>query len=604
MAADSATLSKGLANSLADTPANGPGNMGGLPASLRPLLILIGIAAAVAAGVWIVLWSRGPTYSLLYANLSPQDEAQVAQALDGAQIPYKLDAGSNGIEVPVERLDEARLKLAGQGVTDSDSFAALEKSSGFGVSQFMEDVRYQHALEMELARTIASMQPIAGARVNLAEPRQSVFVSDNRTASASVFVQLKPGSTLDPEQVQAIINLVASSVPNLSPGEVTVVDQQGNLLSAPNGHDPYATDERAYDMVHRMETDYARRIEALLTPLVGPGLVHAQVVAELNLGSREQAKELYTPNSQIVRSEHLSQQSAGGPATGGVPGSLSNEPPTPGVAVPLAAAQPAAKAGQSGAAAAGGTQSAAASGAAGASAAATPAAAARQPATEPVGGTVGALGGNTVSSDVTRNYEIDRTLDYSNQPPGTVRRLTVAVLIGDRSVTGPDGKVKTEPLSAQELARVTQLVKDAVGFDASRGDSVSVVNATLETASTPAAGPAGFQAAPLWQSPFVWGLLRIVAGLVVVLVLVLSVLKPLVRTLIAPMRLPSAAAAGAQALPGAPAGAAAAALPPGQKDPVVSALTHEQQLAQARTLVGQDPKRVAQVVRGWVGADE
>src|SRR5487761_448690 len=353
MAADSATLSNSLTNASGGVPANPSPGASGLPASLRPLLLLLGIAAAVAAGVWIVLWSRTPTYSLLYANLSPQDEAQAAQALDSAQIPYRLNPGTSGIEVPAERLDEARLKLAGQGVTDSDSFAALEKNSGFGVSQFMEDVRCQHALEMELARTIASMQPVAGARVNLAEPQQSVFVSDNRSASASVFVQLRPGSTLEPEQVQAIVNLVASSVPNLSPGQVTVVDQQGHLLSAPNGHDPYAMDEREYDMVHRMETDYARRIEALLTPLVGPGLVHAQVVADLNLGVSEQAKELYAPNSQIVRSEQLSEQSAGAGAGGGVPGSLSNEPPAPGVIVPPSAAQSSAAAAQNGAAASG-----------------------------------------------------------------------------------------------------------------------------------------------------------------------------------------------------------------------------------------------------------
>lgn len=598
MAADSAALSKGLAGNVADTPASLSANVAALPASLRPLLLLIGIAAAVAAGVWIVLWSRGPTYSLLYANLAPQDEAQVAQALDAAQIPYKLDSGSSGIEVPAERLDEARLKLAGKGLTDSDSFAALEKSSGFGVSQFMEDVRYQHALEMELARTIASMQPIAGARVNLAEPRQSVFVSDDRTASASVFVQLKPGSTLDPEQVQAIVNLVASSVPNLSPTEVTVVDQQGNLLSAPNAHDPYAMDERQYDMVHRMETDYARRIEALLTPLVGPGLVHAQVVAELNMGTSQQAKELYTPNSGVVRSEHISEQSAGGAKSGGVPGSLSNEPPAPGVLVPPTAAKPAAKAGQNAG------QSAGQSGASQSSAAAAPAGGAHRPATVPVGGPAGAsTGGNTVSSDITRNYEIDRTLDYSNQPAGTIRRLTVAVLIGDRTITGPDGKSKKIPLSAQELARVTQLVKDAVGFDAARGDSVSVVNASLDDASTPTAGDGSFQTPPIWQSPFVWSLLRIVAGLAVVLVLVLAVLRPLVRTLIAPMRV--APGAGPQPLPGAAPGApgAPAALP-AQKESAVNALSHEQQLAQARTLVTQDPKRVAQVVRGWVGDDE
>ena len=600
MAADSATLSNSLTNTQ-----TGPANIGALPASLRPLLLLIGIAAAVAAGVWIVLWSRSPTYSLLYANLSPQDEAQVAQALDSAQIPYKLDGGTNGIEVPAERLNEARLKLAGQGLTDNDSFAALEKSSGFGVSQFMEDVRYQHALEMELARTIASLQPVAGARVNLAEPRQSVFVSDNRTASASVFVQLKPGSNLEQEQVQAIVNLVASSVPNLSPGQVTVVDQQGRLLSAPNGHDPYAMDEREYDMVHRMETDYARRIEALLTPLVGPGLVHAQVVAQLNMGVTEQAKELYAPNSQIVRSEQLSEQTAGSGASGGVPGSLSNEPPTPGTVVPPSAAQANAAAGQTAAAANAAAQGAAqagsaAGGAQGATAAG--AAGAGQPGTQPVGGTVGAPGDKTTSRDVTRNYEIDRTLDYTSQPAGTIRRLTVAVLIGDRTVTGTDGKVTKVALTADELARVTALVKDAVGFDATRGDSVSVLNESLDTESAPT-NDGSYQAPPVWQTPFVWGLLRIAAGLVVVLVLVLSVLRPLVRTLITPIRLASPGA-GAQGLAGAAGVAGVAALPTQQKDAVVTALSHEQQLAQARTLVNQDPKRVAQVVRGWVGSDE
>ena len=597
MAADPATLS----NSLATGPGNVPANIAALPATLRPLLLLIGIAAAVAAGVWIVLWSRGPTYSLLYANLSPQDEAQVAQALDSAQIPYKLDAATNGVEVPAERLDEARLKLAGQGVTDSDSFAALEKNSGFGVSQFMEDVRYQHALEMELARTIASMQPVAGARVNLAEPRQSVFVSDNRTASASVFVQLKQGATLEPEQVQAIVNLVASSVPNLSAGQVTVVDQQGRLLSAPNGHDAYAMDEREYDMVHRMETDYARRIEALLTPMVGPGLVHAQVVAALNLGVSEQAKEHYTPNSQIVRSEQLSEQNAGGAGTGGVPGSLSNEPPAPGALTPPASA-PAATTAANAAAAPAGAQNAAQSGN-GQNGTGAPGTSG-QPGTQPVGGSVQAVPGDKSSSrDVTRNYEIDRTLDYSSQPAGTIRRLTVAVLIGDRTVTSPDGKSKKVPLDAPELARVTQLVKDAVGYDSTRGDSVSVVNASLDTDSAPAA-EGTYQAPPIWQTPFAWSLLRIVAGLVIVLVLVLSVLRPLVRNLVTPMRLASLAP-GAQALPsGTPGGAPAAALPPSQRETAVSAVTHEQQLSQARTLVNQDPKRVAQLVRGWVGSDE
>ena len=554
-----------------------------LPASLRPLLLLIGIAAAVAAGVWIVLWSRGPTYSLLYANLPPRQEAQVVQALQGAQIPYRLDPATNGVEVPAEQLDAARLKLAGQGVDGGDSFAEFDKSSGFGVSQFIENIRYQHVLESQLAHTIASLQQVASARVNLAVPRQSVFISDQTPASASVFVQLRDGSTLGPEEVQAIVNLVASSVPDLAASHVTVVDQNGQLLSSPQGDSPYALDEQSFDMVHRLESEDRRRIVALLTPLVGPGLVHADVVAELNTGTSEQARELYKPGSQIVRSEQISEQSAaGGP--GGVPGSLSNEPPVAGSLAP----PPPAKSAASG-------RAAAAPSASKAPARARPAARASgvQGAVEPVGAPAGA--GGVLSSNITRNYEIDRTLDYSRQPPGQIRRLSVAVLIGYRPVKGAGGKVTEVPLSAQELARVTQLVKDAVGFNAARGDSVSVVNEPL---NLPAAAAAGgrYVGLSLWQRPMFWSLVKIVAGLVAVLALALVVLRPMVRLLLTPA--PYASAAAPRQL------AAEGAAPQAQKEAVVKALSHEQQLANARALVTQDPKRVAQMVRGWVGSDE
>ena len=557
--------------------------MPALPASLRPLLLLLGIAAAVAAGVWIVLWSRGPTYSLLYANLSPQQEAQVVQALQSAQIPYQLDPTTNGVEVPATQLDAARLKLAGQGVTQGDSFAALDKGSGFGVSQFIENVRYQHALESELAHTIASMQQVSAARVNLAVPRQSVFVSDQTAASASVFVQLRAGSTLGPEQVQAIVNLVASSVPALSPAHVTVVDQNGQLLSGPQGNSPYAMDEHNFDLVHRIEHEDSRRIVALLTPLVGPGLVHADVVAELNLSSSEQAQEVYKPNSQIVRSEQISEQRSGAGGPGGVPGSLSNEPPAPGTLAPPAKAKPAAAA----------QASQGANGGANTSAPAKKTTASATGAVSPVPGAPG--GANVLSSNVTRNYDIDRTLAYSRQPPGQLHRLTVAVLVGYRSVKGANGKMKQVPLSAQELARITQLVKDAVGYNAARGDSVSVVNEPLDLPHTPSGT---FQSAPLWQRPLFWNLLKIAAGLIGVVVLVLAVLRPLVRSLMTPARLVPAGAPQISADEGAE------AAPQAQKEAVVKALSHEQQLTNARAMVGQDPKRVAQLVRGWVGNDE
>ncbi len=568
-----------------------------LPASLRPLLLLIGIAAAVAAGVWIVLWSRGPTYSLLYANLSPQQESQVAQALEGAQIPYRLDAASNGIEVPAEQLDAARLKLAGQGVAGGDSFASLDKGSDFGVSQFMENIRYQHALESELAHTIASMQQVEAARVNLAVPRQSVFVSDRSAASASVFVRLRAGGTLGPEQVQAIVNLVASSVPDLPASRVTVVDQNGQLLSSPQGNSPYAADEQHYDMVHRLESDDSQRIIALLSPLVGPGLVRADVVAELNLGTSEQAQERYKPNSQIVRSEQISQQTSGSSGAGGVPGSLSNEPPTPGTLAPPASA-PAVAGKASGAAqnpsapsppaqtAAAGSQTPPGQSGTGGAA----------PAVQPLSAVTGSGAGHVLSSDITRNYEIDRTVDYSRQPAGEIRRLTVAVLIGYRSVKGANGKRTEVPLSAPELARVTQLVKDAVGFDAARGDSVSVVNEPLDVQTSTVAG-GQFSAPSFWQRPLFWSLMKIAAGLVAVLALVLAVLRPMVRMLITPSHVGLARAQGGV-------DAEALSAPQAQKEAVVKALSHEQQLANARAMVGQDPKRVAQLVRGWVGNDE
>src|SRR5688572_20350760 len=307
-----------------------------IAASMKPLLVLVGIAAAVAAGVSVVLWSRGPSYSLLFANIAMEDQAQIAQALDAANIPYRLDAASNAIHVPSERVSEARLKLAGQGLPEGDGgFTVMSKDPGLGLSQFMESARYQHALETELARTIASLRPVEGARVHLAVPRQSAFVRDRRPSRASVFVQLRPGRRLEQQQVQAIVNLVASSIPELDASQVTVVDQQGRLLSAPQGTGDFALREQHFDIVHRLEEEYTRRIESLLTPLVGPGRVRAQVVAQVETAVTEEAREQYRPNSQIVRSESLAEQtSRDGSGPMGVPGALTNQPPTPGVALP------------------------------------------------------------------------------------------------------------------------------------------------------------------------------------------------------------------------------------------------------------------------------
>jgi flagellar M-ring protein FliF len=541
-----------------------------LSTAVKPLMLLFGIAGAVAVGLIVVLWSRGPNYSLLYANLGAEDQAQVAQALDAAQIPYRLQPGSNAIEVPTERLSDARLKLAGQGLPQGGGgFATLDKDPGFGVSQFVETARYQHALETELGRTIANLRPVEGARVHIAMSRQSAFVRDHRAASASVFVQLKAGQRLEQQQVQAIINLVASSIPELEANQVTVVDQQGRLLSQPPGHDEFSLREEQFDLVHRLEDDYRQRIEALLTPLVGAGHVRAQVVAQLDMAVTEQAREQYAPGSQVVRSEQVSEQSSrdGGMAQG-VPGALTNQPPAGGVAAPPPA-PPAANA-----AAAAAKPAPAAGNAAGQPAVTPPAA----PATP-----------DNVTHESTRNYEIDRTLAYTHEPAGKLKRLTVAVLVDDVHATDKAGKVQSTALTTAQIEHITQLVKDAVGFDQGRGDTVSVVNSAF---TAEVAVPDGdLQAPAIWERPLFRDLVRVISGALVLIVLVLAVLRPLVRNLLtAPRRVPALAAEAGGATPLGGPGAALLI------DPA-------QQLSQARSLVSQDPKRVAQVLRGWVGTD-
>jgi flagellar M-ring protein FliF len=554
-----------------------PAPFGGLQASLKPLLLLVGIAMAVAAGVTVVLWSRGPTYSMLFANLGTQDQAQITQALDAAQIPYRMAPGSSSIEVPAERLNDARLKLAGQGLPEGGGgFAMMDKDPGFGVSQFMENARYQHALEAELARTISALRPVEGARVHLAVPRQSAFVRDHKGASASVFLQLKQGRRLEQEQIQAIVNLVASSIPDLEANQVTVVDQLGRLLSSPEGHDQFAMREQQYDMIHRLEDDYAQRIEALLVPLVGPGRVRAQVVAQMDMAVTEEAHEQYKPDSQIVRSEQTS-ESMTKDASGsqGVPGALTNQPPAAGVAQPPPSSTPAKPAGTPGA-----TAGAAA-------------------ATSAVAGTTGVGATDSSSRQSTKNYEIDRTVAYTRQPAGRLRRMTVAVLIDNLRSVGKDGKSKETPLSKEQLEHVNQLVKDAVGYDEARGDSVNVVNASFTQEAAPAAAEGELESAKFWESPLFLDIAKILGGLVVLLVLVLSVIRPLVKNLIAP----TAQQMQVQVLPRTPAepNANTPALPSAAQQ---AAVTHEQQVLQARTMVNQDPKRVAQVVRGWVAKDD
>src|SRR6202167_283518 len=478
--------------------------------NLRPLLLLLGIAAAVAAGVTVVLWWRGPNWSLLYGNLSDSDASSVVQALQTAAIEYKLDSASGAIMVPAERVHDARLQLAGQGLPQGKnaSLDLMSRDPGFGVSQFMENARYQYALEGELARTISSLQAFEAARIHRALPQQSAFVRARRPASASVLLQLRPGNRLQAEQVSAIVHLVASSIPELDSDNVTVVDQQGRLLSSPKNSEAAITAEQ-FEAAHRVEDIYIEHMEKLISPLVGDGRVHAQVTVDLDSGASEEAHEQYKPDSAIVRSEQSAEEISHSPsaAAGGIPGALTNQPPAGGTAAPASNPKPPSAA--SGSAATGSAAAAAA-----ASAAANAAAAAVLP--------------ENTSKQSTRNFEIDRTVSYSRQPAGRVKRVTVAVLIDNMRQVGADGKAVAPPVTKPEMDDITRLVKDAVGFDQARGDSVNVVNQPLQPQVVETLKP---EIIPLWQRPWLRDVVRLVLGALVLVALALGVLRPLIKDL-------------------------------------------------------------------------
>ena len=541
--------------------------MPNLAAGLRPLLLLVGLAAAVAAGVGVTLWTKGPTFSVLYATLADEEAAAVTRSLSTAGIEYRMEAGSGGISVPAERLNEARMLLAEQGTLQSGGFANLSKEGGFGVSAFMEGARYQHALETELAKTIASLQQVAAARVHIAAGRNSSFIRDRTPARASVFLQLKAGRKLSSEQVTAIVNLVGSSVADIDPEQVTVVDQTGRLLSSPQGRGEFALRDKQVEFARQMEDMYSQRVEALIAPLVGAGRVRAEVSAQFDMSASEEAREQFNPQGVVVRSEQLSEDRSGTAVARGIPGSASNQ-------ATAAAATPADPA----------------------------AAAASTNATPPP----------PASVQSTRNYEIDRTVAYTRQPAGRLKRLSVAVLVDHVQVPGRDGKPTDAPLTREQIDRITALVKDAVGFDTARGDSVSVINSPWR--GDPRLTATDLETVPFYEQAWFLDVAKIVAGLIALTLLMLMVIRPLTQRITAmlprppepadadddrfiPSRnLPVVAGAGGE---GGQPGTAVAGAGSTEMQRKKAPTKYDEQVEFARQLVQEDPARVAQVVRKW-----
>lgn len=533
---------------------------------MRQLLVLVGLAASISIGVTAAFWMQEPGYAVLFSNISDKEASEVVNVLGSSSIPYQLDNNSGAIKVPSDQLHQARLKLAEQGLPRSSGFGLeiMEGGNSFSTSQFMEGARYHHALETELARTISSLQPVQSARVHLAVPKSTVFIGKKPKSSASVLLELYAGRTLAKPQVAAIVHLVASSIPDLDPDQVTVVDQAGHLLNSPDDNSALGLSARQLDYVRRVEDSYVARVENLLVPMFGEGSVRTTVTAQLDFTQREQTQELYDPNS-VVRSEQSSEdRTIGNGMVGGIPGALSNQPPAP-------VSQPAPPA---------------------ATAAATPGAQPAQNADASKAATAATVAATPMNEAIrnTRNFEIDRTMNHTTQAPGAVQRLSVAVLVDEKKVTAPDGTVTSQKMSAEELASITKMVKDAVGYDEARGDTVSVSsmpffqNPPVEEAAQPG----------LMDNPGVMAFGKQALAALLILVVAVILVKPLLRALGGGTAVPTAALAA-----GGGGGGGGGSLPPEQRVP----LSYDDKISVARQLADKNPERVAQIVRAWVQAD-
>ncbi len=550
---------------------------------LRQFGLLIGLAASVAIGVALAMWSSAPNYSLLYGGLSDKDSSQVIDALQKAAIPYRIDQGSGAVLVPGGQVHEARIKLAADGLPkgSGEGFELMEKEQSFGTSQFMENARYQHALEGELARTIASMSNVQDARIHLALPKQSVFVRDRQKASASVMINLYSGRTLDDGQVAAIVHLVAASVPHLEASQVTVVDEQGHLLTSGDSSHDVGLSDNQFKYTRRLEDSYARRIEDLLAPLVGQGGVRAQVVADLDFTVTEQTQENYDPDKPALRSEQTSEDltSGGGLNASGIPGALSNQPPGAGTTVAPVPPVTAPTAAKSAASASPGAKSTTVSGTE------TPE--------------------RNSSRQATRNFELDRTISHTRLPSGNVKRLSVAVLLDDHKTVADDGTIDRKPLNKDELERYTKLIKEAVGFDEKRGDSVNVINAAFQAPPPIVALPEP----PIWKQAWVLDAAKVAAGGLGLAFLLFGVLKPVLRSLAEKGVQAPGDAGRTLALQGVEGGMMddRISLSGGARQAQLSGpsanTNYDSHLSVAKAAVAQDPKRVAQVVKNWVGTD-
>ena len=509
--------------------------------------MLFGLAAVLALSVAVIMWATRPEYTTFMDNLSDADVSAISSVLAANEIPFKLDPVTGKLMVANNQKQQARLLVSADGLPNSSpqGFELLKQDSSLGTSQFLESARYQHALETELSRSVSSMRNVESARVHLALPKRTAFIRKKDRSSASVMVKVSAGRELDKGQITSIVHLVASSVPYLEPKNVTVVDQWGHLLSSTEMDAGLMHSRKQLAYKNEIEKLYVDRIESMLAPIFGYGRVKVQVNAEMDFTRVESTQELFDSDVDKIRSEQIiDQQQVGVTGAIGVPGALSNQPPAGGTVEQTPAEEEQA---------------------------------AQQPPT------------NTNRNSV-RNYELDKTIRHVQQPAGEVQRITVAVVADDWVTVSAAGEETRTPLSEEDISLISGIVREAIGFNEERGDSVSVYNKSFQSVEVEE-----IPELPIWKQEWFASLIKQSLAGIAILLIIFMIIKPAMKTL---------QGRYIEAKPGQnkPAGLITdgSTSPDSPKALESSFPNYVEQLAMAKQLVNQDPKQVAKVVKSWV----
>ncbi len=537
--------------------------------AIRTLFLTVGAAVTIAimAGIW--MWSQSPDYRVLFSNFSDRDGGAIVATLQQLNIPYRYSDGGSAILVPANQVYDARLKLAAQGLPKGGNVGfELMENQKLGISQFLEQVNFQRALEGELARSIQAVSAVQTARVHLAIPKASVFVREQQKPTASVLLNLYPSRTLDPQQVSAIIHLVASSIPELSAKNVTVVDQNGSLLSDPSKQTANNNlDPSQLKYVQEVQQNIVKKVESIISPIVGIQNVRAEASADIDFSRSEQAAESFHPNTppeaSTIRSQQSSESYNKAASASGVPGALSNQAPAPATAPISSAATTSASA-----------ASASASG--------------------------------LTQKDATVNYEVDKTVRYTQQAMGGLKRLSVAVVVNYKAELDKAGKTQTRALTELEKNQIIDLAKEAMGFNKERGDTLNVVN-------TPFATPEKLVAeeVPLWKQADVLQAVKeigkYIIGALLLLYLFFAYLKPTLNEILgrdaralAEKKILEEAAAKMAEEEQEGSAVEISEEAEAQKEAQKQINAYEINLDMAKQLATSDPKIVANVIKSWV----